>query len=53
MEAREKTKFSLNFQFAYYDSLKALTGWLEKHSFAKIGETIWSIKRFELVLFQD
>ena len=49
----DKTKFSLNFQFALYDSLKALTGCLEKLRFAKIDDTIWSIKRFELILFQD
>ena len=53
MEARKKTKFSLIFHFAYYYSLKALTGCLEKLRFAKIGETIWFIKRFGLVLFQD
>ena len=52
MKGRQN-KISLIFQFAYYYSLKALTGCLEKLRFAKIGETIWSIKRFELVLFQD
>ena len=36
MEARQKIKFSLKFQFALYDSLKALTGCLEKLRFAKM-----------------
>ena len=53
MEARKKNKKNPNSSIRFYYSLKALTGCLEKLRFAKIGETIWSIKRFELVLFQD